>query len=257
MKAVLVRTGSVSVKQPVLPVSPKVSLTRNNSFTAGENNTGSSPRISLHMDTAGRRHSAPIRRAFSESDVVRSSQLEAPSWKLPARIPEEKEAEEERDRAPFYPKKEGYAGAWPDNGITTEELWFSGGGFDKGKRSGGGIGGDKRKLGDYYKQMLKSNPGNSLLLRNYGKYLHEVEGDTEGAEEYYGRAILANPGDGEVLSLYGKLIWDTRGDSERAQAYFGQAMISSPNDCMVLGSYAHFMWEAEAEEEEERRGIRW
>ncbi|KAL7166852.1 hypothetical protein ACSBR2_037510 [Camellia fascicularis] len=109
----------------------------------------------------------------------------------------------------------------------------------------------KIKMGAYYREMLKSNPTNSLLLRNYGKFLHEVEGDMVKAEEYYGRAILASPGDGEVLCLYGKLIWDTQRDEDRANFYFDQAILASPNDCMVLGLYARFMWEAEEEEEEE------
>ncbi|GFZ00783.1 tetratricopeptide repeat (TPR)-like superfamily protein [Actinidia rufa] len=90
------------------------------------------------------------------------------------------------------------------------------------------------------RRMLKSNPTDSLLLRNYGRFLHEIEGDVVKAEEYYGRAILASPGDGEVLALYGNLIWETQRDRDRAKSYFDRAVHSSPDDCMVLGSYAHF-----------------
>lgn len=97
--------------------------------------------------------------------------------------------------------------------------------------------------------MLKADPTNSLLLRNYGKYLHEVEKDTAKAEEYYGRAILASPGDGEVLALYADLIWDTYRDEIRASSYFNQALQASPDDSVVLGSYAHFLWEVEEIEE--------
>lgn len=150
----------------------------------------------------------------------------------------------------------GDAEDWPANGITWEELGSPGGGMNKNRKSGGGGNGgygsdaEGKKMGDYYQEMIKSDPTNSLLLRNYGRYLHEVEGDVVKGEEYYGRAILASPGDGEVLSLYGKLIWESHRDEKRAKSYFTQALQASPNDCMVLGSYAHFLWEAEEEEEE-------
>lgn len=100
----------------------------------------------------------------------------------------------------------------------------------------------------YYQKMLEANPGNSLLLRNYAKFLHEVQGNLAKAEEYYERAILASPGDGEVLSLYAKLIWEVRRDVPHAEAYFDQAMQASPDDCFVLGSYAHFLWDLEESE---------
>ncbi|KAF8027193.1 hypothetical protein BT93_E0183 [Corymbia citriodora subsp. variegata] len=102
----------------------------------------------------------------------------------------------------------------------------------------------RSEICDHYRGMLESRPDCSLLLRNYAKYLHEVERDAERAEEYYARAILASPGDGEVLSLYGRLIWEAERDEDRAGMYFDQAVNASPDDCMVLGSYAHFLWEA-------------
>ncbi|KAL1556345.1 hypothetical protein AAHA92_11988 [Salvia divinorum] len=133
-----------------------------------------------------------------------------------------------------------------------EELGTPGGGMNKNRNSGGsggsGGGAEGSDIGAYYQEMIRSNPTNSLLLRNYGRYLHEVVGDVVKAEEYYGRAILASPGDGEVLSLYGNLIWETHRDQIRAKSYFTQAIQASPNDSMVLGSYAHFLWVAEEEE---------
>ncbi|PSS11803.1 Adenosine monophosphate-protein like [Actinidia chinensis var. chinensis] len=226
MRALIIRTGSVpGQKHSLFPGSPRVSACQNN--------------LSLHLDVSRRRDSSPatvIRRALSETDVIRSefsfSRLSGVgSRSLPARIPE-------------------------------EELEFPGGGIGKGRNSGGfggsdGFGdgtftggdADRSKMGAYYQEMLKSNPTDSLLLRNYGRFLHEIEGDVVKAEEYYGRAILASPGDGEVLALYGNLIWETQRDGDRAKSYFDRAVHSSPDDCMVLGSYAHFMWEAEDEEE--------
>jgi len=102
----------------------------------------------------------------------------------------------------------------------------------------------------YYQKMLEANPGNSLLLRNYAKFLHEVKGNLAKAEEYYERAILASPGDGEVLALYAKLMWEVRRDACHAEAYFDQAVQANPDDCFVLGSYAHFLWDSEEGEEE-------
>ncbi|PPD67284.1 hypothetical protein GOBAR_DD35831 [Gossypium barbadense] len=139
-----------------------------------------------------------------------------------------------------------------ESSIPKEEIGFSGDGLGKGGKHGGSHRDDsfdhKSKISDYYRGMLNLNPADSLLLRNYGKFLHEVEKDTERAEEYYGRAILVSPGDGEVLSLYAKLIWERHRDKSRARSYFDRAMTASPDDCMVLGSYAHFMWETEEDD---------
>ncbi|KDP33034.1 hypothetical protein JCGZ_13620 [Jatropha curcas] len=257
MKSLLSKTGSISI----LPEPPKISISRRDSFNgifSGEKNTVSSPKISMHLEI-NRQRDTPIRRALSESDLMKS-EAHVFSRSFPAIIPEEEH--HDVDSRNF-----SHTGIWPNNGIPLEELGFNGGGFGKGKKFGGGKGGGDRhnrefsgegfdvsKMSDYYKEMLKSNPSDSLLLRNYAKFLHEVEGDMERAEEYYGRAILESPGDGEVLAMYGKLIWDAQKDGERANAYFDQAVSASPDDCMVLGSYAHFMWEAENDEEEEISG---
>ncbi|XP_075640953.1 uncharacterized protein LOC142612696 [Castanea sativa] len=261
MKAVLIRTGSV----PVLPPgSPPVTLYRNDSLSGvftGEKSPVTSPRVSLNLDN-NRRRDAPatgMRRAFSETDMIRSesglSKLSGVgSRTFPSIIPEEEYVSDSELGSPGL--KTNGAGVWPEIGIPVEELEFSGGGgFGKGRKTGGGDSGigngeEKSKMGAYYLEMIKSNPGDSLFLRNYAKFLHEVEKDTVRAEEYYGRAILACPGDGELLSLYARLIWETQRDGDRAKSYFDQAVYASPNDCMVLGSYAQFMWEAEEEEDE-------
>uniref|UniRef100_A0A2N9GAD9 Uncharacterized protein n=1 Tax=Fagus sylvatica TaxID=28930 RepID=A0A2N9GAD9_FAGSY len=266
MKAVLIRTGSVPVLSS--PGSPRVSLYRHDSKSSV-----SSPRVSIHLDS-NRAPTRGIRRVSSESDVIQSeigfSRLSgAGSRSFPERIPEEEyllsESEEDGGLGSTSLKINS-AGMFPvaNIGIPLEELGFSGGGFGKGKNTGGeGGGGDYRigngeersKMGAYYLEMLESNPGDSLLLRNYAKFLHEVEKDSVRAEEYYGRAILASPGDGELLSLYAKLIWETQKDGERAKSYFNQALYASPDDSTVLGSYAHFMWEADDDEDEESNGV--
>lgn len=147
--------------------------------------------------------------------------------------------------------------------VLHEEVEFTGGGGcggdEKGKKIGGGGGsgggGGGGEIGEYYKEMLKVDPENPLLLRNYGKFLQEIEGDVEGAEECYGRAILVSPGDGEVLSLYGKLMWEVHSDDERAEVYYKRAVEASPDDSYVLGSYAHFLWNAEEESSEPVNGV--
>jgi len=264
MRAVLLRTGSVPVLSHLeVPGSPRVSLSRHDSVSSvfsGERSSLGSPRISLHLDTNHWKASSlgkRIRRVLSESDVSGVSRLSgAGSRSLPARIPEEECVSESGDDG-FVSLSKG-AGIWPESAIPVEDLGFSGGGRKPGgvgdHGSGNGNGEDRSQIGAYYLEMLKSNPGDSLLLGNYGKYLHEVEKDTVRAEEYYGRAILASPGNGELLSLYGKLIWESHRDGERAKSYFDQSVRASPDDCMVLGSYANFLWETGEEEEEEEDG---
>lgn len=149
----------------------------------------------------------------------------------------------------------------------------SGGGIGGGGSGGGGVSGggwsadgNPDQVNDrtdvYYQEMTKANPGNSLILSNYARFLKEVlvsfhlgeqssmflhivelynciyadlkleqvRGDFARAEEYCGRAILANPNDGNVLSMYADLVWKSDKDAERAEAYFDQAMKVAPDD---------------------------
>ncbi|KAF9614970.1 hypothetical protein IFM89_021400 [Coptis chinensis] len=137
---------------------------------------------------------------------------------------------------------------------------FNGGG---GKYNGGDGVGDgfygfsdsnengKNHTDSYYQKMIQSDPGNSLLLGNYAKFLKEVRGDVVKAEEYCERAILANPNDANVVSMYAELVWEVHKDFDRAEKYFDQAVQAEPNDCYVMASYARFLWVAEEDVEEE------
>lgn len=135
------------------------------------------------------------------------------------------------------------------------------GGYNGGDRSGSGFGSNSYdsnswygpdRTDAYYQRMIEANPGNSLLLSNYAKFLKEIKGDLAKAEEYCGRAVLANPTDATALSLYADLIWQSQKDASRAQTYFDQAVKTEPHDCYVLASYARFLWDTEEEEEEEK-----
>lgn len=144
-----------------------------------------------------------------------------------------------------------------------EQLVVDGGGCGgdgRGKKCGGRDGGDDSEYWDssnhefdrtnlFYEQMIQANPGNSLLLGNYARFLKEIGGNLVKAEEYCGRAMLANPSDGNVISLYADLIWTAHKDATLANNYFEKAIKIAPNDCYVLASYAHFLWDAGDEEE--------
>ncbi|KAM4077489.1 hypothetical protein ACJW30_12G141600 [Castanea mollissima] len=130
---------------------------------------------------------------------------------------------------------------------------YGGGDFNSGEDNQGGGGDfngeDNQGVEEYYKRMVKKNPGNPLFLRNYAKFLYKSKGDLQCAEEYYSRAILADPKDGEILSQYAKLIWELHHDQDRALSYFERAVQASPEDSHVQAAYASFLWDTEEYEE--------
>ncbi|XP_022754130.1 uncharacterized protein LOC111302518 [Durio zibethinus] len=128
-------------------------------------------------------------------------------------------------------------------------------GDDVGGRDGAEAFGDwgqrKQGMDEYYQNMIKTYPGESLLLTNYAKFLKEVRGDLVKAEEYE-RAVLVKPDDGKILSMYGDLIWSNHKDGARAQSFFDRAMQVSPDDCHVLASCARYLWTADKGKEEQQ-----
>ncbi|KAL5973881.1 hypothetical protein ACLOJK_030540 [Asimina triloba] len=284
MKAILLRTASGSGRSQL---SVSIGSPRSHSHGGLDHAVGisfssrsstPSPRYSLHCKLRDSSWNATgFRRALSESDLIRSeiaTSDQSPalgrlrSRSIPSRIAEEENLSDESDSA-VHDDDGSLMLKWKsfDVGISDrvsafseEESEFSGGGSGNGRKAGRGgdsegefTGGnaDRSEVGEYYQKMLKMDPGNPLLLRNYAKFLHEVEKDLRRAEEYYGRAILASPGDAEVLSLYGKLIWEAERDKQRAQTYFVRAIEAASDDSFVLGSYAHFLWDAAEDEEED------
>ncbi|KAL7134689.1 hypothetical protein ABFS83_11G043200 [Erythranthe nasuta] len=135
--------------------------------------------------------------------------------------------------------------------VATEGGGGGGGGGSRGGSGGSGGGGDANhengSMDVYYQEMIEANPGNSMVLSNYARFLNECCGDVIKAEEYFGRAILADPNDGNILSLYADLIWQTYEDATRALIYFDRAIKAAPNNCYVMASYAQFLWDAEDE----------
>ncbi|XP_022750282.1 uncharacterized protein LOC111299379 [Durio zibethinus] len=146
---------------------------------------------------------------------------------------------------------------WSPNSVKEEDFSFNTPSLVGGAADGDGAEGfgdwdrGKQRMDEYYENMIKTHPGETLLLTNYAKFLKEVRGDLLKAEEYCQRAVVLKPDDGEILSMYGDLIWINHGDGARAQSYFDRAVEASPDDCHVLASYARYLWTAESEEEEE------
>ncbi|XP_039031598.1 uncharacterized protein LOC120166415 isoform X2 [Hibiscus syriacus] len=140
---------------------------------------------------------------------------------------------------------------WRTDSHGLEEEFGIGGGGGKICCGGGFGGSDGIDVTDlHYRKMIEANPGNSLLLGNYARFLKEIRGDYVKAENYCARAILGNPNDGNVLSMYADLIWETHKDKRRAESYFEQAVKAAPDDSFVLASYARFLWDADDEEDE-------
>lgn len=150
MKSLLFRTGSGPIPVQVSQAhgSPRLSTS-----------------VSLHAEVSRR----SIRRSASEPDIIRSEMrtLSKLQGSRSFSVPRISEAVE----------YEGRSGDWP---TTWEDLGSPGGGMNKNRNSGGGGNGghgsdaEPNNIGGYYLDMIKSDPTNSLLLRNYGKYLHEV-----------------------------------------------------------------------------------
>ncbi|KAI3469857.1 hypothetical protein Pfo_026520 [Paulownia fortunei] len=135
----------------------------------------------------------------------------------------------------------------PATGAGGLEAEIGGDGVEFGPSNSGHDG----DLDKYYNEMVRKDPSNPLILRNYARYL-ESKRDFSGAEEYYFRATLADPKDGEVLSQYAKLVWELHGDQARASNYFERAARAAPEDSNVLAAYASFLWNIDESEEEER-----
>ncbi|KAJ0495978.1 putative tetratricopeptide-like helical domain superfamily [Helianthus annuus] len=198
-----------------------------------------SPTLSLHSSNDSPKK---ISRSSSESDLVsfsvskrRNSLSGASSLLSSVSVEEDVEAEEIESKGLLL---------FSSSGLDVDEVVVVDGGG-----GGGGDGSDGTDV--YYMNMIETDPGNSLILANYAKYLKEVRGDVLKAEEYCSRAILANPNDGTALAMYAELIWETHKDASRARSYFDQAVKASPDDCYVMASYARFLWDADEEDEEE------
>lgn len=196
MKSALARTGSVPVISPAGAPSPSFS-----NYRPFHKSYVSSPKISLHFEINHRRgaKSSGIRRASSESDIARSlhqisnryDQLGGVgSRSFPSGIPEDEFLNESRDAVAeewIIQEDEdefdisNYAGDFSGGAISMKNAGFFGSGIGSGGNivtdtfSGGSS--DRSKIGAYYEEMLKLNPSDSLLLRNYGKFLHEVIGN--------------------------------------------------------------------------------
>lgn len=123
----------------------------------------------IHIEAEGGRKGPLLRRARSEGDIVGSnlSPRAGPCGPAPEKVVEE----------------EDLAVKWCDIGVSVpagqvEQAEYAGGGTGKGKNialgKGDGAGDDNRRIAEYYQQMLQADPSNPLLLRNYGKFLHEV-----------------------------------------------------------------------------------
>ncbi|KAK4787471.1 hypothetical protein SAY86_011304 [Trapa natans] len=255
MKALLLRNRLVVAQSHGIPASDGVSRARQNSLHGVSSGQGASvsPKVTLRLEV--NRWTGGIRRSLSETDATKPAGSSNNAGSMPM-VGEEMHVDLWKERTFLSLNRNLGDEIWTRSEILVDEVGCDGGEIGKGndsgsdRVSGGGFGRSRKNVDDHYQELLKSNPSNPLLLRNYGKYLHEVEGDFKRAEEYYSRAILVCPADGDVLSLYGTLIWETQRDGQRAKSYFDQAVRASPDDCTVLGSYAHFMWEMDEEEEE-------
>lgn len=178
----------------------------------------SSPQLTP-LSAAASPRALPLRRTRSDAELAYVARSAVLLRHVPIFEADEEERQQDLDDSKAPAGLDG-AGAGRNGG-------------SHGGRGGGGGGqgqGSGCDMGEYYRRVLRVDPGNPLLLRNYGKYLHEVEGDLSGAEGCYARALLACPGDADLLSLYGRVIWEARQEKDRAADYFERAVQAAPDD---------------------------
>ncbi|KAE8722239.1 Detected protein of unknown function [Hibiscus syriacus] len=138
---------------------------------------------SFHAFTSKPKETQPnLRRALSDSDIVRSvHRVPVGSWGFWAGIPEEQCVSDDEVDRKFRALVTGNGSdkksSSPEVRISKEEIGHSGDGVGNSGKTGGIHGNDsyghKIQIGDYYREMLRLNPADSLLLRNYGRFLHE------------------------------------------------------------------------------------
>ncbi|CAN0838619.1 hypothetical protein LINGRAHAP2_LOCUS2252 [Linum grandiflorum] len=211
----------------------QIRRTQSISLSASSSSSHNSPSsFSPHVDSLRK-----MTRALSEADL-REPKRKSPNGLLLNSVSIEEKDEEEEDLASwgcgFFLGSNGLGESY-NAAIGLSTLLVGDGASGGGGKIG--TGGDwssefwdsNYRTEAYYEKMIEANPGNSLLLMNYAKFLKEIRGDLVKAEEYCGRAILANPSNGDVLSMYADLL---------GRSY-------------VLASYASFLWDSDEEEEEE------
>ncbi|KAK3038667.1 hypothetical protein RJ639_028121 [Escallonia herrerae] len=113
-----------------------------------------------------------------------------------------------------------------------------------------GNGNEELNVEEYYKRMVREDPSNPFILRDYAQLL-QSKGNLPGAEENYFRASLADPKDGEILMQYATLAWQLHRNQDRASRYFERATHALPNDSQILGAYASFLWEIDEDDNDE------
>lgn len=185
MTGVLFRTGSGPIHSSLLPGSARIAVPlRHDSFSGGEKMDFSGLCLEVNNNNSRRR----ITRAISEpKEINRLRSISTGSQTFPEMLPEvDEESLSDEDvvgstgTLKFAEKCFDRMSWIPGSGISVEETQFSGVGSGSGRdRDGFGSGGsssdrERKKIGEYYLRMLKSNPNDPLILRNYGKYLHEV-----------------------------------------------------------------------------------
>jgi hypothetical protein len=175
------------------------------------------------LSAAASPRALPLRRARSDAELAYSARSAVLLRHAPIPAILEAADEEERQHDDDSKAPAGLDGAGAGRNGSSGSGGRGGGGGGQGQGSG-------CDMGEYYRRVLRVDPGNPLLLRNYGKYLHEVERDLAGAEGCYARALLACPGDADLLSLYGRVIWEARQEKDRAADYFQRAVQAAPDD---------------------------
>ncbi|MHB8576203.1 MAG: tetratricopeptide repeat protein [Dehalococcoidia bacterium] len=92
-----------------------------------------------------------------------------------------------------------------------------------------------------HRDRIRARPTDPEGYSNYGSFLWNTKGDSDGAEAQYRKALQIKPDCANALGNLALVIWHDRGDMDEAERYFREALIADPRQALHRNNYAVFL----------------